>query len=483
MSISRPAHRGKKEVYSNSSALLNLEFNQPQFLHGRHRIRKRSFLTIAHRFPPQDSVRQGLLFGGFVETKSNRNYYERSIEVGDWGTVYQLINREFNTYISMAQFFRPKRAVANVCAITCLFCDIDFKLHPPLKQLTAAQAVKCIRDSVRERGFPDLSFIESTGGGYHAYIVFSTPVDGYALSRWRELEDVFVECLLAIGGDPICRDAARILRLDGTKNTKTGTYTVPAWLNVNLFGEYETADFESLYRKFFPAESKEEKRIRLEKKEVERRLREKRALEWNEARTVLPEDEKSVRRFGFTARSLNWTRFVDLRTLCELRGGFPEGHREIAVFLAMVFFVSADLARLGDLEDEAFAIACIFGGEMWAKTEWKAGNLISLRVRAQAAAKGETIKWEGKKVSPIYRYTNIKIIQLLEISEDEQRQLRTIKAKTISRAQANDKRREGRRKTGVDRETYERESLAARKPWEAIGMSRRDWYRKGRPEA
>lgn len=36
--------------------------------------------------------------------------------------------------------------------------------------------------------------------------------------------------------------------------------------------------------------------------------------------------------------------------------------------------------------------------------------------------------------------------------------------------------------TAVPREEYEANSINRTKPWEALGMSRATWYRKGKPE-
>ena len=37
--------------------------------------------------------------------------------------------------------------------------------------------------------------------------------------------------------------------------------------------------------------------------------------------------------------------------------------------------------------------------------------------------------------------------------------------------------------TAVPREEYEANSITRAKPWEALGMSRATWYRKGKPTA
>ena len=62
----------------------------------------------------------------------------------------------------------------------------------------------------------------------------------------------------------------------------------------------------------------------------------------------------------------------------------------------------------------------------------------------------------------------------------------------ISRDMATERRRDRDRKRdkarrraagAVDRATYEANSATRQKPWEALGMSRRSWYRAGKPAA
>src|SRR5690606_12801147 len=70
----------------------------------------------------------------------------------------------------------------------------------------------------------------------------------------------------------------------------------------------------------------------------------------------------------------------------------------------------------------------------------------------------------------------------LPISDEEQRRLRTIISTDLAK-ERHRKRDEARRRAAgaIDRATYEANSLSRRKPWEALGMSRRTWYRVGKP--
>ncbi|MBD4976012.1 replication protein, partial [Xanthomonas citri pv. citri] len=86
--------------------------------------------------------------------------------------------------------------------------------------------------------------------------------------------------------------------------------------------------------------------------------------------------------------------------------------------------------------------------------------------------------------APLYTPKNDTLLNLFQITQDEQRQLRTIIGADMA-AERNRTRLEARRRAAgaVDRATYESHSAARTRPWEALGMSRRSWYRAGKPGA
>ena len=68
------------------------------------------------------------------------------------------------------------------------------------------------------------------------------------------------------------------------------------------------------------------------------------------------------------------------------------------------------------------------------------------------------------------------------ITEDEQRHLKTLVSKDIAKERDRERHTARRQAAGsIDRATYEANSLSRKKPWEALGMSRRTWYRAGKP--
>jgi DNA-directed RNA polymerase specialized sigma24 family protein len=85
------------------------------------------------------------------------------------------------------------------------------------------------------------------------------------------------------------------------------------------------------------------------------------------------------------------------------------------------------------------------------------------------AARGESVTWEEVEIDPRYRFKNETILELLEITPEEQRQMKTL----VSPAEKSRRREEKRRKAGViSREEYE--GKAARRRSEARRMASED---------
>ncbi|SMR01283.1 hypothetical protein [Xanthomonas fragariae] len=107
---------------------------------------------------------------------------------------------------------------------------------------------------------------------------------------------------------------------------------------------------------------------------------------------------------------------------------------------------------------------------------------MTLYSKAKAYEAGEKVSFGGKEFAPLYTPKNDTLLNLFQITQDEQRQLRTIIGADMA-LERDRKRHEARRRAAgaVDRATYEGRSAARQRPWEALGMSRRTWYRAGKP--
>jgi Homeodomain-like domain len=75
------------------------------------------------------------------------------------------------------------------------------------------------------------------------------------------------------------------------------------------------------------------------------------------------------------------------------------------------------------LRRELYALAAEIGGWTEARARSKLSAVMS---RAHAAARGERVEWAGLEWDPRYRLKNQTIIELLEITAEEERELKTI---------------------------------------------------------
>jgi len=148
------------------------------------------------------------------------------------------------------------------------------------------------------------------------------------------------------------------------------------------------------------------------------------------------------------------------------------------VFLGAVFLAHARLAR--DLEAEIRALAAEFA-PTWSAAE-VASCVSSAVSRAKAAARGEKVDVQGQMCDPRYLYSNKKLAEMLEITSDEARRLKTILPEEESKRRDAARKERVRRKDGaIPREDYEGEAERKRRKVRALaeqGMSQLEIVRQ-----
>ncbi|MEQ5024931.1 replication protein, partial [Klebsiella pneumoniae] len=183
-----------------------------------------------------------------------------------------------------------------------------------------------------------------------------------------------------------------------------------------------------------------------------RSLREQRRVrdEQRKALKLLKQDNPKSEIFrGFNGRRLAWDRLEDLRKLGELRGGWIDGKgvssRTLALHWQLNFMCLSGVAHPGNF---------YLGANELAKqidTGWKAtpDELSTLRSKAEQYARGEKIELGGRSWPALYTPKNATLIELFGISDDEQRQLKTIISSQISTERNTIRERAKRRAAGV----------------------------------
>lgn len=271
---------------------------------------------------------------------------------------------QHDTYITVNEF-DGWRLVRLLRSLRAVYVDLD-----GVTDLDAAL------DVLHEARMPAPSFAVFSGRGLHLYWLLQ-PLPPKALPVWQRVIDTLNEALLPLGADPKARDCARVLRLVGTVNSKNGATVRGLILTGYRWSLHELAD-EVLGA---------------------RRLRQKAPV-----RDIFAEAAKQGRKAPRAISGSIYERWYkvygDLLTIARHHGGtIPEGHRDGWLFLtavALSWFTKAD-ALEAEIENAARTFTTLTPNEIAKVSK-------TIQERAELAAQGEMVEWDGQKVDPRYRF-------------------------------------------------------------------------------
>ena len=198
-----------------------------------------------------------------------------------------------------------------------------------------------------------------------------------ALPLWKAVEEYFYKTLKEFGADRQALDATRILRVPGSFNSKTHT-------EVKIIDNYDYLyELREIQSEYMPE---------LSEKAPVRRGRPKKVL------------------FVHRKRSLYHARILDIIKLCELREYDLKGHRELILFLYRYYlcYFTEDVEKA--LYD-TLELNSMFR------------QPLSEKEVARATKSAEKVYKDQNKD---YKYKNETLINLLEITDEEQKEMKTI---------------------------------------------------------
>lgn len=356
--------------------------------------------------------------------------------------VLSVLPRDRDTYISQAEFQKPNRRVINLARVGLLFVDVD---PGQATHLDGDQwAMRCLM-ACRDEGIPAPSLIVYSGRGVHLKWLLDRPIPRGALPRWNHAQKCLVERLKHIGADAGARDASRVLRLTGTINTKVNRVCQIVWEDRDpRDGELIRHSFDVLFdeladmpRREFEAQQEAAEQAREERRRLRKSLK------------VIKGGRYGLRRLG--DRQLAWDRLEDLRSLASMRADNIEGQRMLFLFWCTNFLALAAPIKAGHLHYEARVLA----GEIAPGWSYKDCDLGTVFRKAVAHANGEKIEHNGREYSPLYTPRNETLIDLLSITDAEQRLLKTIISKEEAARRHAERERQRRKIAGaVERSEY-----------------------------
>ena len=296
----------------------------------------------------------------------------------------QLLDIDFtqeNTYISLNTFYKTYRRIENLKEINCIHMDLDtYKT-----KFTKTQILMNLDDNYFGKTIPIPNLIIDSGRGLYL-IWLIEPVPYMALPLWKAIEEYIYKELKEFGADRMALDPTRVLRVPGSINSKSNT--IVKILETNEY-VYKLREIQEEYLPEIP--KKEKGKATAPKK----RGRPKKVV------------------YVFNERSLYLARITDLVKLCELRSYDIEGEREMILFLYryyLNYFFEDENKALND----TLELNRMFDKPLTEKEVTKAT---------------ESAERAYKSKNKDYKYKNETLIELLQITEEEQKYMTTLISK------------------------------------------------------
>ena len=321
-----------------------------------------------------------------------------------------------NVFITPNTFYIPKKGSDNIRQFRALYIDLDIYTS----EYSKSEAFYNVFELSNVGKIPTPSMVIDSGQGLHLYW-YIKHAPKQAAWTWQELEDYLYKQLKHLGADIKATDAARVLRLPGTINTKNDQECKIIHQSNNKYTMYDLRTAYLDYGK------KAEKPVK---------------------RHTEPKKDKETGKLNhiFNSYTLHLTRAEDIRTLCELRDYEVTNYRN-KILHCYIYWKGIYTRDQEDLLNIAYELNDRF-------TEPKKDKAVISVTKSVLKAIEKFIDYEqgirsgekkrvtkGMRDKAGYWYTNEKLIEMLDITPEEQKKLKTI----ISKEEKNRRKREQRR--------------------------------------
>ena len=302
-----------------------------------------------------------------------------------------------DVYISQNTFNNKSRRLIHLKELKALYIDIDcYKMN------LSKEAVKYFMENDLYGQIPVPNMLIDSGRGLY-YIIFLENTMAEELPKWQLVEKYLYEKLKDLGADNKALDATRVLRVTGTVNSK----------NNSIVKVIDTYDYQytldEIIENYIP-EVNEDRKEKQKPKGVRKKGRKKKFVSL------------------FNLYNLYYTRFMDIKKLVEIRNYEMTGYREVTLFLLRYFMNVYHNCDDDLVMEEILEINNSFTEPLEKDEVFKA-----------------TLSGATRATENVYKYSNDKLIKLLDITPLEQKQMATIISKSEKYYRNNKNRREQRR--------------------------------------
>lgn len=475
--ICNSQNNSNKEFFSNILEPLNYHF-----IDGSEKKPDKSTVSLCHKLP-------------------NGDFRQLCIKVSVLERVLPWI-QGLTDYYSTTNQFTWNRLTANVNGLVMLTCDLDTYKTDKYLNTTHDELIRDVKSVCVENSLPFPTEIMFSGQGYYLKWIFSekvkvSPKDQLSVTQrksygqqvitkvdsWRIAQRVINKLFLDFGADMKATDVSRVLRMAGTINGKTvidgknGRFA-----EVLEFGK--TISFQDMLNVLQPHTSDDDineivpaKKIKISK-EINTKTSEANTYEFLEIKKPKQDKPASKNLIPKNLKDLQMNREADLWRLIAMRGGKAQnGYRMHYLFYMLCFRAGIGFVNPDNFHDESLRLGNIIYGD----DDFEISALSSLEKRVEQYRSTHYLHKKGDRAcSPIYTISNDKLINIFNISEEEQTQLVTILSKEEINRRAKIRKYDDRRAKGMKEQIY---SDNRNKPWEKLGIGRTSWKKYGKPES
>lgn len=344
----------------------------------------------------------------------------------------KLVSLNLNTYISPNEFYIPKRSAEHIRRLNALYVDLDLvdKTYD-IKDYELDIAIDVLRNEYFNNIIPEPTLLIRTGRGLHLYWKLEN-LPSQAVPLWKLVQEKLMQRLTdfqmsfrLLKVDNAVSDCTRVLRLSNTINLKN-----KVMCKIEYLYEENIYRLDTLIEEYFT-----------ELKIIDKQKKEKIKITSKEDRTVIA---------IHNLYSLHYARLKDIVKLQQMRNSINLDCRRRMVFMyryySCLYNHDIELALENTLDFNNKFIEPLSDKEV---------------IQASKSAEKAYEEWLTNKAEdfqkPVwnrdtntynikgYNYSNTKLISLLEITIEEQRELSTIISKRVKLDRKNDKRKEDRR--------------------------------------
>ncbi len=373
-----------------------------------------------------------------IAAKKDKEYVQYHYKVDDLAhNIGKAISLDANIYMTPNSFFMPKRKIENIRKLNALYIDIDYYNIENLKTHDHERVLAILENDYFGQEVPEPSFAIFTGHGLAVYwLIEAVPIK--ALPLWNAVQKYFLGKLKEMGADSKSIDGARVMRLAGTINNKTGQRA-----KLYMYDEKLVYTLKDIQEDYLPQLTPYIK---------------------NPAYKGRGRKAKVVN--FYTLYSLHYARLNDILKLQEIRDGYcrnndgtlqEEGQRELMCFLYRYWYCCY-------CNDPKQALQNTLEFNQGLRKPLSNTEVEKITEQAEKAYR----EWLLDSPNGVYKrggynYKNETLISLLNITEDEMRVLITIiDKKEKVRRDSKKKRDERRNEAGLtSREQQKQDTIEA----------------------